>query len=52
MPKNAPPPYEICVYCKQPINPGTIFRRLTSGEPAHLICHTDHMDEEKPKAED
>ena len=39
-------PYEICVYCKQPIEPHTIFKRLTSGDAAHLKCYTDHLDDE------
>jgi len=40
-------PYEICVYCKQPIQPGTIFKRLASGKAAHLRCYTDHLDDEE-----
>lgn len=51
VPENSPTPYEICVYCKQPIQPGSIIKRLASGRPAHLVCYTDHIDEEEPASE-
>ena len=40
---------DLCVYCKKPIEPGRIFRRLPTGEKAHLDCYVDHTnDKEKP----
>ena len=41
-------PYEICVYCKQPITDERMpFRRFPNGDAAHLKCYVDHMDEEE-----
>ena len=51
MRKNDSSPYELCAYCKKPIEPSTIFKRLESGRAAHLACYTDHLDEEEPAPE-
>jgi len=39
---------DICFYCKKPMEPGRIFKRLATGEKAHLACYTDHMNDEEP----
>lgn len=44
-------PYEICVYCKQPITEKSPpIRRLPNGQAAHLKCYLDHIDEEENDA--
>jgi len=38
----------ICMYCKQPITGShKIYKRLDSGEAAHLACYVDNMDKEE-----
>ena len=44
-------PYEICVYCKQPITgERKPIRRLPNGKATHLQCYLDHMDDEENDA--
>lgn len=46
MRKETQSPYEICVYCKQPITEIIPpIRRLENGKAAHLQCYLDHMDD-------
>ncbi len=45
-------PYELCVYCKQPVERGLIVKRFSSGKVAHLRCYTDHLDDEEPESEE
>jgi len=36
------------MYCKQPITGShKIYKRLDSGEAAHLACYVDNMDKEE-----
>lgn len=37
--------YPTCVYCKQPI-PNHIYKRLDTGEAAHVTCYLDHTEKE------
>lgn len=42
---------DICVYCKKPIESGRIYKRLPTGEKAHLDCYVDHMDDKENDAQ-
>jgi len=40
---------KICVYCKQPIT-DRIYKRLDTGEAAHLACYIERMNDEENDA--